>query len=167
MRPERVTEVMNDPIAQELLHSAIPGRLAYTGTDGCPRVVAVGVHWNGSEIVVGSATNAAKVPALQANPKVAMTIDTNIPPQNVLLVRGEADVEIVDGVPDEYLAGVRKLVDNGHKDLKWFQTFEQQVRGLYRRMALITITPEWAKVMDFQTRIPQAIEDLVTGKVSS
>lgn len=167
MRPERVTEVLNDPVAQELLRSAIPGRLAYTGTDGFPRVVAMGVHWNGAEIVVGSATNAAKVPAILANPKVAMTIDTNIPPQNVLLVRGEATVEIVDGVPDEYLAGVRKLVDNGHKDVEWFRTFERQVRGLYQRMALITITPKWAKVLDFQTRIPQAIEDLVTGKESS
>lgn len=167
MRPERVTEVMNDPIAQELLRSAIPGRLAYNATDGSPRVVSMGVHWNGAEIVLGSATNAAKVPAIQQNPKVAMTIDTNIPPQNVLLLRGEATVEIVDGVPDEYLAGVRKLVDNGHKELDWFETFAQQVRGLYRQMALITITPTWVKVLDFQTRIPQAVEDLVTGKVSS
>jgi len=167
MRPERVSEVLNDPVAQELLRSATPGRLAYTGTDGFPRVVPMGVHWNGAAIVVGSATNAAKVPAIAANPKVAMTIDTNIPPQNVLLIRGDATVEIVDGVPDEYLAGVRKLVDNGHKDTEWFRTFEQQVRGLYQRMALITITPTWAKVLDFQTRIPQAVEDLVTGRASS
>ncbi len=166
MRPERVTEVMNDPVAQELLRSAIPGRLAYTGPDGFPHVIPMGVYWNGAEIVVGSATNAAKVPAIRANPNVAMTIDTNIPPQNVLLVRGEATVEIVDGVPDEYLAGVHKLVDNGHKDVEWFTTFEQQVRGLYRQMALITIRPTWAKVLDFQTRIPKAVEDLVTGKVS-
>jgi len=116
---------------------------------------------------VGSATNAAKVPAIAANPKVAMTIDTNIPPQNVLLIRGDATIELVDGVSDEYLAGVRKLVDNGHKDAEWFRTFEQQVRGLYQRMALITITPTWAKVLDFQTRIPQAVEDLVTGRASS
>lgn len=164
MRQGQVDEVMNDPVAQELLGSAIPGRLAYNGTDGFPRVVPMGVHWNGAQIVVGTPTNSAKVPALQANPKVALSIDTNIPPQKVLLVRGSAAVEIVDGVPDEYLAGVRKLVDGGHKDAAWFQTFEQQVRGLYQRMALVTITPEWAKILDFETRIPQAVEDLVTGR---
>lgn len=167
MRPERVTEVMNDPLAQELLASAIPARLAYTGTDGFPRVIPVGVHWNGTRIVVGTPTNSAKVPALRASPKVALTIDTDIPPQKVLLVRGSAAVEIVDGVPAEYLAGVRKLVDGGHKDAAWFENFEQQVRGLYQRMALITITPEWAKLLDFETRIPKAVEDLVTGRASS
>ncbi len=82
-------------------------------------------------------------------------------------MRGSATVEIVDGVPDEYLAGVRKLVDGGHKDVAWFQTFEQQIRGLYQRMALITITPEWAKLLDFETRIPKAVEDLVTGRARS
>ncbi|NKE63264.1 pyridoxamine 5-phosphate oxidase [Lentzea sp. PSKA42] len=167
MRPERVTEVMNDPLAQELLASAIPARLAYIGTDGFPRVIPVGVHWNGTRIVVGTPTNSAKVPALRANPKVALTVDTDVPPQKVLLVRGSAAVEIVDGVPDAYLAGVRKLVDRGHKDAAWFENFEQQVRGLYQRMALITITPEWAKLLDFETRIPKAVEDLVTGRASS
>ena len=42
MRPEQVTEVMHDPLARELLHSAIPARMAYDGTDGNPRVIPVG-----------------------------------------------------------------------------------------------------------------------------
>jgi hypothetical protein len=28
-------------------------------------------------------------------------------------------------------------------------------------MARISITPEWAKVLDFQTRLPSAVEQLV------
>ena len=45
MRPEQVAEVMHDPLAQELLHSAIPARMAYNGTDGNPRVIPVGFLW--------------------------------------------------------------------------------------------------------------------------
>jgi hypothetical protein len=37
MRPEQVTEAMNDPLSRELLHSTIPVRLAYNQTDRLPR----------------------------------------------------------------------------------------------------------------------------------
>jgi hypothetical protein len=36
---------------------------------------------------------------VQANPKVALTIDTTTFPPHVLLVRGTARVAVVDGVP--------------------------------------------------------------------
>lgn len=68
------------------------------------------------------------------------------------------------GVPAEYLAGVRELVTSGHLDGQWMQTFEEQVRGLYDQMAQITITPKWAKVLDFETRIPSAVESIVREK---
>jgi hypothetical protein len=42
--------------------------------------------------------------------------------------------------------------------------FEAQVRGLYKQMARITIRPTWAKVLDFETRMPQAIEELVRAQ---
>lgn len=102
----------------------------------------VGVHWTGTEIVTCSPTNAAKVKALQAHPQVALTIDTNVPPQKVLLVRGTARVAIVDGVPEEYLASVHKYVEHGDVDEQWFSTFEQQVRALYQHMARISVTPQ-------------------------
>jgi hypothetical protein len=35
------------------------------------------------------------------------------------------------------------------------------VRSLYEQMARISIAPEWAKVLDFQTRLPSAVEELV------
>jgi hypothetical protein len=35
------------------------------------------------------------------------------------------------------------------------------VRALYDQMALITIEPDWAKLLDFETTIPKAVEDLV------
>jgi hypothetical protein len=35
------------------------------------------------------------------------------------------------------------------------------VRSLYEQMARISIAPEWAKVLDFQTRLPSVVEELV------
>lgn len=52
MQRDEVMTVLDDPVAQELLDSAFPARIAYIGTDGAPRAVPVGFLWNGSEIVV-------------------------------------------------------------------------------------------------------------------
>lgn len=76
MRQEQVAEVMDDPLSQELLHSAIPVRLAYNGKDDLPRAIPIGFLWKDGRIVVCTASNAYKVKALEANPKVALTIDT-------------------------------------------------------------------------------------------
>ena len=35
------------------------------------------------------------------------------------------------------------------------------VQGLYTEMAVITITPTWAKLLDFETTIPKAVQDLI------
>lgn len=38
------------------------------------------------------------------------------------------------------------------------------VRELYDSMTLIRITPTWAKILDFETRIPSAVEELLREK---
>ena len=96
MQQGNVSQVMNDPLAQELLNSNIPARLAYAGRDGLPRAIPIGFLWDGTQFVMGTATNSPKVKVLQANPKVALTIDTNMFPPHVLLVRGTARVEADD-----------------------------------------------------------------------
>ena len=78
--------------------------------DGFPRAIPIGFLWDGTRFVVGTATNSPKMRALRANPKVALTIDTNTFPPHVLLVRGTARVEIVDGVAPEYLEASKKYV---------------------------------------------------------
>jgi hypothetical protein len=108
MRPEKLQEVLADPVAVELLDSEIPTRLAYIATDGTPRVVPIGFWWNGGEFIVCTAPLAPTVDSLRRNPHVALTIDTNDFPPHVLLVRGTASVEIVDGIPAEYFAASRK-----------------------------------------------------------
>ena len=79
--------------------------------------------------------------------------DTNAFPPHVLLVRGTAAIDIVDGVPPEYLAASRKAVGPDQWD-----SFEAQVRAMYKQMARIKITPLWAKLLDFKTRFPTSIE---------
>jgi hypothetical protein len=157
MQRETVMRVLTDPLAQELLHSPLLARLGYNGPDGAPRVVPIGYLWNGSTFVVCTATMAPKVRALEMNPKVALSIDTDTQPPHVLLVRGSAGVEIVDGVPDEFLEASKKVLPPE----RWAE-FEAQVRSLYPQMARITIEPEWAKLLDFETRFPIAVEQLVS-----
>src|SRR5438046_3272560 len=94
--------LLEHPFSQELLASTIPARLAYNWTDGTPRVVPIWFHWNGQEFVLGTPPNAPKVKALQKNPRVALTIDSDAFPHKVLLVRGTATVEVEDGVIPEY-----------------------------------------------------------------
>jgi hypothetical protein len=156
MKPQDVEAVMEKPISQELLGSSIPARFSYVGLDGDPRVVPIGFLWNGSQILMFTLPKSVKVRALQQNPRVAITIDTESFPPHVLLIRGAASVELVDGVPDDYLEASRKLVPADQ-----FDAWEAGVRTLYARMAQVTIEPDWAKLLDFETTIPKAVEDLV------
>jgi Pyridoxamine 5'-phosphate oxidase len=159
MQHEMVMDVLRDPLAQEMLQSSLLTRLGYNGLDGAPRVVPIGYVWNGTSFIMCTAANAPKVRALTANPKVALTIDTDASPPHILLVRGTASVEIVDGIPDEFLEASRK----GVPPEQW-SAFEDQVRALYPQMARITIQPEWAKLIDFETRLPSAVEELIRGR---
>ena len=162
MEPAKVRDVLEDPVAQRLLASGNPARLAYIALDGTPRVVPVGFHWDGEALVIGTVPGAAKVAALRAHPAVALTIDTSPPqwPPNVLLIRGTAAVSEVEGVFPEYVAGARKGVP-----AEEFAQWEAGVHELYDRMVRIDVTPTWATVHDFETRLPQAVENLVRTKL--
>jgi hypothetical protein len=87
---------------------------------------------------------------------VAITIDTETFPPHVLLIRGAASVELVDGVPDDYVEASRKVVPADQ-----FDAWEAGVRTLYAQMTKITVEPDWAKLLDFETTLPKAVEDLV------
>ena len=161
MKPDKVHAALNDPVARRLLESANPARLAYIARDGTPRVVPVGFHWDGAALVIGTVPGSAKVAALEANPVVAVTIDTSPPawPPNVLLIRGTAKISLVDGVFPEYVAAARKVTP-----AEEFPQWEAGVNALYDQMARIDITPTWVKIHDFETRIPQAVEELAKAK---
>jgi hypothetical protein len=146
------------PGAQELLTSASMTRLAYLGPDGTPRVIPIGFYWTGDQVVVSTAATAPKVAALQARSDVALTIDAGETPDQArsVSIRGRASVEIVDGVPEEYLAGARKIMDAGA-----MAQFEQACREMYNQMARIAITPSWVRYFDFGAgRLPRFLQDL-------
>ena len=90
--------LLEHPVAKELLASNIPARMAYVATDGTPRVLPIWFHWDGRQLVMGTQPNAAKLKALTQNPKVAITIDDNTLPHKVLLIRGPAHLDTVEGV---------------------------------------------------------------------
>ncbi len=160
MTHDEIAEVLAEPISQELLSSSIPARLAYVGVDGEPRVIPIAFAWTGEHLVVNTAPKAAKVRALRHNSRVAVTIDTQDRwPPRALLIRGTARVELVDGVPDVYVEASRKLIPT-----EYFDDWEQGVRALYDQMARITIVPDWAKLLDFESTIPKAVEDLVQAR---
>ncbi len=150
--PQGNLELLNDPIAQELLRSTIPARLAYTWPDGTSRVIPIWFHWTGDEIVMGSPPDAPKVHALQANPSVSLTIDSESWPHKVLLLRGQAQVTIVEGVPEEYAAAARRYFGE-EQGAAW----TEQVTQLLPTSARIAVRPEWVGIIDFQTRFPSAL----------
>jgi hypothetical protein len=159
MDRESASAVLATPLAQELLRSSPLAHLAYIGRDGYPRVIPTGYVWKGGKFVVCTPDNAPKVRGLGSNPRVALTVDTQTQPPRILLVRGTASMEFVDGVPDDYLEASHKYVPR-----KEWDGFDAQVRGLYPRMARISITPEWAKLLDFERTLPQAVEELLAQR---
>ena len=143
---------LDDPVAQSLLHSTNPARLAYVWPDGTPRVVPIWFHWTGSEIVMGTPADAPKVEALRRNPNVAVTIDGNEWPHEVLIVRGQARVEIQEGITDEYAAAAQRYFgEEGGK--QWLA----QAGALVPSMARISVRPEHVTILDFKTRFPSAL----------
>jgi hypothetical protein len=155
MQPNEITEVLNRPLSQELLARDLT-RLAYVARDGTPRAVPIAFTWNGSEIVMCTSRNAPKLPALRANPAVALTVDTEVHPPKILLIRGRAELDDVEGIPDEYLQMNGSYEMTPEQRVSW----EAEVRSLYDGMVRIVVTPAWAKLIDFETTLPSAVEEL-------
>ena len=156
MQPSEITDVLNRPISRELLARDL-ARLAYVARDGTPRSIPIGFTWNWSAIVMCTAKNAAKVSALRHNPAVALTIDTEVHPPRILLIRGRAELEVVDGIPEEYLEMNGSYPMTPEQRVEW----EAEVRSLYDGMVRIVVVPTWAKLIDFETTLPSAVEELV------
>ncbi len=156
MQPNEIDEVLNRPLSQELLDRDLT-RLAYVAKDGTPRNVPIGFTWNGETVVMCTAKNAPKLAALRHNPAVALTIDTEVHPPKMLLIRGQAELDVVEGIPDEYLQMNGSYEMTPEQRVEW----EAGVRSLYDGMVRIVVTPTWAKLIDFETTLPTAIEELI------
>jgi hypothetical protein len=74
-----------------------------------------------------------------------------------VLIRGRVVLDEVEGIPDEYLAQNSSYEMTPEQRAEW----EAEVRSLYERMVRIVVTPTWAKLIDFETTLPSAVEELI------
>jgi hypothetical protein len=157
MSTEMTAQELNAELepAAEILRTATLARVAYDGIDGTPRVVPMGFLWNGEAVVVATHPTSPKYKALSARPRVALTIDT-AGPTRALLLRGTAEIEVLDGVVPEYLKAAAKSMEGEE-----LAGFEAAVRDTYDRMARISIRPAWARYFDFGAgRVPDFLQAL-------
>ena len=144
--------LLQHPASRHLLESKIPARLAYIATDGTPRVIPIWFHWNGTELVMGTPPKAPKLKSLAKNPRVAITIDDNTFPHKVLLIRGTARMEPVQGVVPEYAMAAERYF-GPEQGKAWAAQMGKMVSSMVR----ITVAPDWVGLLDFQTRFPSAL----------
>jgi hypothetical protein len=147
-------DLLNDPVAQRLLNSDIPARLAYNWSDGTPRVLPIWFHWNGKQIVLAGPPNAPKLKVLHPGTQVAISIDDKNWPYKVLLVRGTIDaIEKINGMVPEYVASAERYLGEGAGGFL----------DMYRKMfpdenVRVTIQPRWVGIIDMESRFPSAFE---------
>jgi hypothetical protein len=148
------TIIQTDPVAQKLVQSAIPARLAYVWRDGTPRVVPMWFHWTGEEFLMGAPPNAPKFKVLSDHSDVALTIDGNEWPYQVLLVRGT--ISAIAAMPmaaifPEYEAMARRYL--GEEGSQQFMAAANQT---FSRWTRIAIRPREVRILDLVTRFPSA-----------
>ncbi len=151
--------LLETDVARRLLSSRVPARFAYVATDGTPRVLATWFHWTGEVLAMPTFLAAphvrhaaGRLRALRANPDVAVTIDTETFPPEVLTIRGRVEISDVDGVPPEYESAARRYLGE-----EAARAYLAQVDRPGTRMASIDLHPTWVGVLDFQSRLPSAL----------
>lgn len=155
--PQGSVALLDEPVAQRLLASTEYARIAYVGRDGMPRLIPMLFHWNGTEIVIPTFANSAKLRALRKNSAVAITIDTAGPPPEVLQLRGIADVDVQEGVVEEYELAHRRYYgdEQGRANVA-------PLREAGVSMARIVLRPQWVGVIDFTERVPRAMVEAMS-----
>jgi len=109
-------------------------------------------HWDGEHLIFASPPKAPKLKALAKNPKVSITIDDNVFPHKVLLIRGTAKLQTVNGIVPEYAKAAERYFGREQG-----QAWVQQLQTLISNMVRITVTPEWVGLLDFRSRFPSAL----------
>jgi hypothetical protein len=147
-------ELLNDPVAQQLLASTIPARIAYVWRDGSPRITSLWFHWTGTDIVFATFKGAPKLNALHTGDQVALTIDTETPPNHLVTIRGAIERTDVEGVIPEYAAAAARYLGRA--------AGEHYIGSLPKvvPMTRLAVRPRQVVVLDFETRFPAALRSL-------
>jgi general stress protein 26 len=151
--PQGDTRLLQTDLAQRLLQSTLLARLAYIATDATPRVLPMLFHWNGSQLILPTFANSRKLGSLRANPAVAVTIDAMDGPPEVLLLRGRVEITEQDGILPEYRAAHVRYFGPEQGAANVAQADRPGVR-----MARIALEPSWVGLLDFQQRLPGAMQ---------
>jgi hypothetical protein len=151
--------LLESDVARRLLSSCIPARFAYVATDGTPRVLATWFYWTGEVLAMPTFLAAphvrhaaGRLRALRANPDVAVTIDTETFPPEVLTIRGRVEISEVEGIPPDYASAARRYLGE-----EAAREYLAQIDRPGTRMARIDLRPTWVGVLDFQSRLPSAL----------
>ena len=151
--------LLSTPVAQALLQSTIPARLAYTGRDGTPRVLPIWFHWTGEVFVLGTRLDSGKVKALSTSPTVALTIDTESFPYQALQVRGTIAIETINGIVPEYELCAKRYLGERRG-----QVWMTQLRQAFPPMARIVVRPEWVGLLDVAQLYPDVIAAVMAAE---
>jgi hypothetical protein len=151
--------LLETDVARRLLASTIPARLGYIAPDGTPRVLPTWFHWTGEVLSMPTFIAAphvrhaaGRIRALRASPDVAVTIDTEGFPPEVLTLRGRITISDAEGIPPEYAAAARRYLGDDAA-----RSYLAAIDQPGTRMARIDLHPTWVGVLDFQTRLPSAL----------
>jgi hypothetical protein len=115
-----------------------------------PRQAAAHVDDPGPLCVHGAGRH--RVRALRANPDIAVTVDTETFPPEVLSIRGRTGITEVDGVVPEYARSAHRYLGSEQAT-----AYLAQIDHPSTRMARIAVRPTWVGLLDFQTRMPSAL----------
>lgn len=150
--PQGDVGLLNTEIAQRLLNSTEPARMALVAADGTPRVFPMMFRWTGEEVVMATFGGAYKIAALRARPDVALTIDIGGFPPDVLLIRGRAELTDVAGIAPDYA-----MIQRRYQGEEAAAAVLAQVDQPGVTMVRIAVRPGWVGVLDFQTRLPSVM----------
>ncbi len=102
---------------------------------------------------MATATDAPKTKVLKNGAKVAITIEHDSSPPKILSIRGTVRTDTVEGLAPEYVAMIRRTMSEEAS-----QALLNEAGRLYPRMTRIFIHPDWVGLLDFETRLPSAVE---------
>jgi PPOX class probable F420-dependent enzyme len=142
---------LDDPVVAALLAGPNLARLAYVGVNGRPRVVPIWFAHDDGEIIMVTGPRADKLRALEKNPYVAITIDSSTPPYKVLLIEGEATLEPVEGMAQEYRPIVERYLGVAA------EAYLQKLLPRVKQQVRIRIAPHTWRVFDFMKRYPKSL----------
>jgi hypothetical protein len=83
---------------------------------------------------------------------MAISIDTESTPPQVLSIRGTATIDEVDGIVPEYAAAAPRYLGQDQAS-EYLAQIDQSIT----RMARIAVRPTWVGVLDFASRLPSAL----------